>query len=222
MFDPARDELRSLTKRNDRVRVPSALVTIARCAFEGDGHGSEGNDATGSFAQNTKAPAQSWRGTDRRGRRSIACRAFRGMIATPYSLSLARLRWGSHNGVRHPASRVLIGILPRFAAPTLRHPWLRVDFAYDARSPLGRCGAVCVRSSLRLPVARSLRSVADRPARSSLPVGHRRTASCRRADSCGDHPWVAVPAAANHSHLATLVRPSLALAKNKTRYRVVL
>ena len=63
--------------------------------------------------------------------------------------------------------------------------------AHDARSPLGRCGAVCVRkASLRLPCARSLRpgerGVGLDGSASRLPCRVRRVASCHRALSCGD------------------------------------
>jgi len=51
--------------------------------------------------------------------------------------------------------------MPQFAAPPLRHPWRRVAFAHDARSPLGRYGADYVRRFLqKLLTAPSLRSVA--------------------------------------------------------------
>jgi len=65
--------------------------------------------------------------------------------------------------------------------------------AHDARSPLGRSGAVCVRrkaSSRRLPFARSLRpgerGVGIDGCASCLPCRVRRVASCHRASSCGD------------------------------------
>jgi len=106
----------------------------------------------------------------------------------------------------------LIGILPRFVGRALRHPWLRELPPLNARSPLGRSGAVSAprSSSLRLPDARSLRpgytrrryffrlasvigdsssfdsSTLDRV--SPLRVALRRAASCHRAGSLAGHP----------------------------------
>ena len=87
---------------------------------------------------------------------------------------------------------VLIGILPRFAAPTLRHP----GYVPAPLTTPGLRSGTPVRSSFvaepphcAFPAfGRSDPATNDTARRASLRVVLRRAASCRRAWPCGGHP----------------------------------